>query len=162
MTSTSKDVMDRQRAFPFRYYDEELPEGPEGVAFEAGLQLIETYTGLPRDEVRRHVKTVVRDPQVIRSSPSAPLASQLITPSPPGSATRPLPSTSTPASGAGASYRFTYLDIPSTRTSSLASSPARSFSTRAAVSDTHSASSPWAASPLRTWRALISTRALLT
>lgn len=41
------------------WFEEEVPEAPEGSPLAVGLKLIETYTGLPPDEVPRHVKTIV-------------------------------------------------------------------------------------------------------
>lgn len=58
----SEDIVGRVQASYTRWYVEELPlpGEPAAAPLEGGLKLIEDYTGLPRDEVRRHVKDIVR------------------------------------------------------------------------------------------------------
>ncbi|KAJ4397042.1 hypothetical protein N0V93_001266 [Gnomoniopsis smithogilvyi] len=56
----SEDVVGRVEASYTQWYAEELPlPGESGAApLEGGLKLIEDYTGLSREEVRRHVKDI--------------------------------------------------------------------------------------------------------
>lgn len=58
----SEDAVGRVEASYSHIYAEELPlpGEPQAASLEAGLQLIETYTGLPQHEVRRHIKEIVR------------------------------------------------------------------------------------------------------
>lgn len=60
--SKSEDTVGRVEASYTRWYAEELPlpEEPEAAPLEGGLNLIEAYTGLSREEVRQHVKVIVR------------------------------------------------------------------------------------------------------
>lgn len=37
-----------------------MPGDPDASPLEAGLKMVEDYTGLPRDEVRQRVKDIVR------------------------------------------------------------------------------------------------------
>ncbi|KAJ4412915.1 hypothetical protein N0V82_008675 [Gnomoniopsis sp. IMI 355080] len=58
----SEDVVGRVEAsYPeSRWYPEELPVSgaPDASPLEAGLKMVEDYTGLPRDEVRKRVKEI--------------------------------------------------------------------------------------------------------
>lgn len=67
--SKSEDTVGRVEASYTRWYAEELPlpEEPEAAPLEGGLKLIEAYTGLSSEEVRKHVKAIVR---VIPGSPA--------------------------------------------------------------------------------------------
>lgn len=58
----SEEAVGRVEASYTQWYAEELPlpGEPEAAPLEGGLNLIETYTGLSREEVRRHVKAIVR------------------------------------------------------------------------------------------------------
>lgn len=58
----SEEAVGRVEASYTQWYAEELPlpGEPEAAPLEGGLNLVETYTGLSREEVRRHVKAIVR------------------------------------------------------------------------------------------------------